>query len=64
VRRVPASNAIVVGPRLSADRRALLLGGPQMGYSTPQINHEMGIHGAGFDVTGMELAGWPLVPIT
>ncbi|HEV8566550.1 MAG TPA: penicillin acylase family protein, partial [Actinoplanes sp.] len=55
VRRAPASNAIVVGPRLSADRRALLLGGPQMGYSTPQINHEIGIHGAGFDVTGMEL---------
>lgn len=63
VRRAPASNAIVVGPRLSADRRALLLGGPQMGYSTPQINHEIGIHGAGFDVTGMELAGWPLIPI-
>jgi acyl-homoserine lactone acylase PvdQ len=51
-------------PRDDRRRRALLLGGPQMGYSTPQINHEMGIHGAGFDVTGMELAGWPLVPIT
>jgi penicillin amidase len=63
VRRAPASNAIVVGPRLSADGHALLLGGPQMGYSTPQINHEIGIHGAGLDVTGMELAGWPLVPI-
>ncbi len=63
VRRAPASNAMVVGPRLSADGHALLLGGPQMGYSTPQINHEIGIHGAGFDVTGMELAGWPLVPI-
>jgi penicillin amidase len=63
VRRAPASNAIVVGPRLSADRRALLLGGPQMGYSTPQINHEIGIRGAGFDATGMELAGWPLIPI-
>jgi penicillin G amidase len=63
VRKAPASNAIVIGPRLSADRHALLLGGPQMGYSTPQVNHEIGIHGAGFDVTGMELAGWPLVPI-
>lgn len=63
VRRAPASNAMVVGPRLSADGHALLLGGPQMGYSTPQINHEIGVHGAGFDVTGMELAGWPLVPI-
>jgi penicillin amidase len=63
VRREPASNAVLIGPRLSADGHALLLGGPQMGYSTPQINHEIGLHGGGFDVTGMELAGWPLVPI-
>jgi penicillin amidase len=63
VRRAPASNAVVIGPRLTADGHPLLLGGPQMGYSTPQVNHEIGIHGAGFDVTGMELAGWPLVPI-
>jgi penicillin amidase len=63
VRQGPASNAVVLGPRLSADGRPLLLGGPQMGYSTPQVNHEIGLHGGGFDVTGMELAGWPLVPI-
>ena len=63
IRKAPASNAIVIGSRLSADGRPLLLGGPQMGYSTPQVNHEVGIHGAGFDVTGMEVAGWPLVPI-
>ncbi len=63
VRRGPASNAVVIGPRLTTDRRALLLGGPQMGYGTPQVNHEIGIHGGGFDVTGMELAGWPLVPV-
>jgi penicillin G amidase len=63
VERAPASNAIVIGPRLSADGRPLLLGGPQMGYSTPQVNHEIGIHGGGFDVTGMELAGWPITPI-
>jgi penicillin G amidase len=63
LRKAPASNAIVIGPKLTADRHALLLGGPQMGYATPQVNHEIGIHGAGFDVTGMEVAGWPLVPI-
>lgn len=63
VRRGPASNAVVLGPKLTADRQPLLMGGPQMGYSTPQVNHEIGIHGGGFDVTGMELAGWPLVPI-
>ncbi len=55
------SNAVVIGPRLSADGEPLLMGGPQMGYSAPQINHEMGLHGAGFEVTGMEIAGWPLM---
>jgi penicillin amidase len=63
LRRGPMSNAILIGPRMSADHRALLLGGPQMGYSAPQINHEMGLHGAGFEVTGMQIAGWPLIPI-
>ncbi len=58
-----ASNAFVIAPRLSADGHALLLGGPQMGYSVPQINHEMGVHGAGFDVTGMNIAGMPGLPI-
>ena len=61
--RGPASNALVLAPKLTMDRRALLLGGPQMGYSTPQINHEIGIHGAGFDVTGTQIAGVPGVQI-
>lgn len=63
LRRGHMSNAVVIGPRMSADGHALLLGGPQMGYGAPQINHEMGLHGAGFEVTGMEIAGWPLIPI-
>ncbi len=63
LRRGPMSNAILIGASRSADGHALLLGGPQMGYGAPQINHEMGLHGAGFDVTGMQIAGFPLVPI-
>ncbi len=63
LRRTHMSNAIVLGPRMSADGKPLLLGGPQMGYGAPQINHEMGLHGAGFEVTGMQIAGWPLIPI-
>lgn len=59
----PSSNAILVGPRLSADGRALLLGGPQMGYSVPQINHEMGLHQGNLQITGMEIAGVPWIPI-
>lgn len=58
-----ASNAMVIAPLLSRDGAALLLGGPQMDYSTPQINHEVGLRGAGFHVTGMSIAGFPLVPV-
>ena len=61
--RGPKSNAIAIAPQLSADGHALLLGGPQMGYSAPQINHEMGIHGAGYDVTGINIAGLPGIAI-
>jgi len=59
----PASNAALIGPKLSADGRALLLGGPQMGYTSPQINHEMGIHRGEVDATGTEIAGAPWVII-
>ncbi len=58
-----ASNAAVISGELTRDGVPVLLGGPQMGYSAPQINHEVGLHGAGFDVTGMTIAGFPLVPI-
>lgn len=61
--RGPASNAIVIGPKLSATGDALLLGGPQQGYSVPQINHEVGIHGGGFNVNGAAVAGLPGVTI-
>ena len=59
----PASNAIAIGKGLSASGRPILLHGPQMGYTTPQINHEMGIHGGGYDVTGMSIAGIPAIAI-
>ena len=59
----PASNAALISPMLSADGQALLLGGPQMGYTVPQINHEVGIHRGAVDVTGMEIAGAPLILI-
>jgi penicillin amidase len=61
--RGPASNAMIISPRLSVDGRALLLSGPQMGYTTPQINHEIGMHRAGINITGMEIAGVPWIPI-
>ena len=63
LKKSPASNAIAIAPKLSADGAPLLLHGPQMGYTVPQVNHEMGIHGGGYDVTGMIIAGIPGIPI-
>jgi len=51
------SNAWVVGPKKSATRNALLLGGPQMGHSIPQIVLDVGMHGAGIDAVGMTFPG-------
>jgi penicillin amidase len=59
----PASNAIALSPQMTADGRALLLAGPQMGYSAPQISHEMGLHRGSFHTTGISFAGLPLVAI-
>jgi len=55
---VPArfgSNAVLVSPELSATGAALQLGGPQMGYSIPQIVYEIGLHGDGINAVGMAM---------
>jgi penicillin G amidase len=57
------SNAWVVSPSRSASGGTLLLGGPQMGYSAPQIAHEVGIHGAGYNSVGMAFAGAGPIPL-
>lgn len=57
------SYAWLLAPSKSASGNALLLGGPQMGFSTPQIAHEVQLTGAGFNVMGMGFAGVPGVLI-
>ncbi len=57
------SNAIAISGRLTRDGQPLLLGGPQIGHSLPQGFMELGLHGAGFDATGVTLAGAPGVLI-
>jgi penicillin G amidase len=57
------SNAIALSGDLTQDGSPLLLGGPQTGYTVPQSFMEIGLHGAGFDVTGVTLAGNPGVQI-
>ncbi len=41
--------------------QGLLLGGPQLSYTVPGILHEVGLHGAGFDLVGSTPAGFPVV---
>ena len=42
----------VIGKRRTLNGSAILLGGPQMGFYSPGYLHEVGLHGAGFDVVG------------
>jgi penicillin amidase len=57
------SNAWVISPRMSASGNAMLYGGPMMGFSTPQIAHEIHLVGPNVNVIGMGFAGVPGVLI-
>ena len=51
------SNAVPVSGNLSASGNTLELGGPQMGYTIPQIVCEIGLHGDGINAVGMAFPG-------
>lgn len=53
------SYCLAVAASKSATGNALLVGGPQMGWMTPQIAHEIHLSGAGIDCIGMGFAGLP-----
>ena len=55
-----SSNALVLGPELSASGRPLLLGGPQVSYTTPLLAHEIGIHDGTHNIFGVMVAGIPV----
>src|SRR6516225_7745397 len=57
------SNAVVLSGRLTKDGAPLLLGGPQAQYSAPQTFMEVGLRGAGYDVTGVTIPGTVAVQI-
>jgi penicillin amidase len=42
----------IIGASRTLNGSAILLGGPQMGFYSPGYLHEVGLHGAGFDVVG------------
>lgn len=54
----------VVSPDMSREGKAMLYGGPQMGFNAPEVLHEVQLYGGeGFNVTGMAFAGVPAVLI-
>jgi acyl-homoserine lactone acylase PvdQ len=53
------SNAVIVGGEHTESGRPLLGGGPQMGLLKPPVMHEIGLHGAGFEIVGAGVAGTP-----
>lgn len=57
------SNAIIVSGELSESGEPLLGGGPQMGFFKPPIPYEIGLHGAGYDMTGIGVTGAPSIVI-
>ena len=58
------SYAWVVSAARSTEGVPLLYGGPQMGFSAPEVVHEVQLKGGnGFNVTGMAFAGVPPVLI-
>ncbi|WP_255195930.1 penicillin acylase family protein [Halorarius litoreus] len=57
------SNALVVDGDHTDTGKPMLSGGPQMGYFKPPVPYEVGLHGAGFDCTGMGVVGAPAIVI-
>lgn len=55
------SNALAVQGDITESGDALLMGGPQMGFNTPSIMYEAGLHGPDFDVSGITVAGYPFI---
>jgi penicillin amidase len=57
----PASYAVTVAPPMSSTGRSQIMGGPQFGFELPSALYEVGLHGAGIDVVGSTLTGYPFV---
>lgn len=57
------SNALIVSGEHTETGAPMLGGGPQMGYFKPPVIHQVGLHGADFDVAGIGVVGTPGVVI-
>lgn len=57
------SYCVVVSPSRSGTGHPLLVSGPQMGFRTPSIIHEMSLSAPGLQVVGMDIPGAPGIVI-
>ncbi len=57
------SYCIAVAGSRSANGKAMLLSGPQMGFQQPSIVHEMSIRAPGLAVVGMDVPGVPGIAV-
>lgn len=57
------SNALLVNGSKTSTGEPVMFGGPQTGYLKPSALYEIGLHGAGYDVTGVGVASAPGVVI-
>ena len=55
------SNALAVHGDITESGDHLLMGGPQMEFSTPSVMYEVGLHGPDFDVSGITVTGYPAI---
>ena len=56
-----ASNMAVLGPQKLEGAKSVMLNGPQFGWYQPAYTYSIGLHGAGFDVAGNTVYGYPSV---
>ena len=54
---VAASNALLIGASRSATKHPLLVAGPQVGYTYPELLLELDLHGGGIDARGVSFPG-------
>lgn len=57
------SIAVALGPGRTADNSAVLLSGPQLGYSYPSLLVELEVHGGGYNARGSSVPSLPTVGI-
>jgi penicillin G amidase len=59
--RPVASNLWIVGPQKTTDGSTIMINGPQFGWVNPAYVYGIGLHGAGYDLTGNTPFAHPVV---